>query len=395
MICLLLLATSTPLTAGLASDSFVGASRDSSLAVTSTLEASENATPTPTPDVIPTCHDQRVSSLRAIRMIIVLAAVSALHLPGSLVFQKRSRFYRFAPEVGLVDLIATLVTIAQSAILHKRSLREAVTAVLICRHFTPKEDEWWNNPEHQDNGPAVPDTSDSFQSLQEPLARMQTLGSARILYMALAMTTVSEAFLGKTSLALTLLVVLYAIPLFALELISLAALCLNPSHSVLERRQEMIYWAKLITEIQQPIPVEDQRPLRQRCYHAIYVVILVLLGIPAVLSLFYPFSVLGFIFFTFSEWHSASGQWYVSWLTWAGWLLCLLVVILSLFILTRLPAWIMARPFPDLCTRYCESRDRLVASFMGRVFSERTSRVFLADVYTVLKVTVVIKNLAS
>jgi hypothetical protein len=328
-------------------------------------------------------------------MILIIAVVSALHMPGSLVCQKRSRFYRLAPEIGLLDLIPTLIALAQSAIIHKRSPREAFTAVLICRHYTSKEDPWWEKPEYRDNEGATPTgTSGGGQSLQEVLDHLQTFGPARVLYVALAVTAVVEAFTTKTSLDLTLLVILYAIPLFALELISLAALRLNPPRSILERSQEIISYARLIDEIQQSIPAVDQGLVRQRFYRAIYVVIFVVLGIPAALSLFYPFSVPGFIFLTFSEWHSANGKWYISWLTWIGWLVCLVAVILSLWIVAWLPAWIMARPFPGLCTRYCEKRDHLVASLLDLVFSDRPSHVFLADLYTVLKIIVMVRRFA-
>lgn len=386
-----LLTTFTTVTAILASDTTSGAS----FAATSTLDASPNATPTPTPEVAERCRDQRVSSIRAVRMILIIAVVSALHMPGSLVCQKRSRFYRLAPEIGLLDLIPTLIALAQSAIIHKRSPREAFTAVLICRHYTSKEDPWWEKPEYRDNEGATPTgTSGGGQSLQEVLDHLQTFGPARILYVALAVTAVVEAFTTKTSLDLTLLVILYAIPLFAFELISLAALRLNPPRSILERSQEIISYARLIDEIQQSIPAVDQGLVRQRFYRAIYAVIFVVLGIPAALSLFYPFSVPGFIFLTFSEWHSANGKWYISWLTWIGWLVCLVAVILSLWIVAWLPAWIMARPFPGLCTRYCEKRDHLVASLLDLVFSDRPSHVFLADLYTVLKIIVMVRRFA-
>ncbi|EEU45333.1 uncharacterized protein NECHADRAFT_100712 [Fusarium vanettenii 77-13-4] len=360
-----LLATFTTVTASLASETTSGIS----LEPTSTLEAS-NATPAPTPDVTEKCDDQ-YASIRAIRMILVLAVVSALHMPGSLVYQKRSRFYRLAPEIGLVDLIPTLIAAAQSTMIHKRSLREAVTATLICRYYTSKEEPWWEKPEYRDNDGTGPTS---------------TPGGTII--------TFTEAFTTKTPLDLTLLVVLYAIPLFAFELISLAALRLNPPHSILERSQEIMSYARLIDEIQQPIPAVDQGLVRQRLFRTSHVVFFVVLGIPAALSLFYPFSVPGFIFLTFSEWHSANGKWYISWLTWVGWLVCLVAGILSLWIVGWLPAWIMARPFPGFCTRYCEQRDRLLDSLLDPVFSDRPSHVFLADVYTVLKIIVIVRRFA-
>lgn len=389
-----LLATFNAVTASPASESFIGTRSGAPLESTSTSEAS-NATPAPTPGIIERCHEQDVSSIQAIRMILILAVISALHMPGSLVYQKRSRFYRLAPEVGLLDLIPTLIAVTQSAIMHRRSPREAVTAVLICRHYTSKEDPWWEKPEYRDNDGATPTgPCDGGQALQEALHHLQAFGPDRVLYVTLAVTTVVEASTTKIPLDLTLLVVLYAIPLFALELISLAVLRLNPPRSILERSQEIISCAKLINEIQQPIPTADQGLVRQRFHRVIHVMVFVILGIPAALSLFYPFSVPGFIFLTFSEWHSANGKWYISWLTWVGWLVCLIAVILSLWIVAWLPAWIMARPFPGLCTRYSEKRDCLMTSLLDHVFSDRPSHVFLADLYTVLKIVVMVRRFA-
>ncbi|KAI8725694.1 hypothetical protein NCS52_00141100 [Fusarium sp. LHS14.1] len=304
---LFLLATFTTVTASLASDTTSGIS----LEPTSTLETS-NATPAPTPDVAERCDDQ-YASIRALRMILVLALVSALHMPGSFIYQKRSRFYRLIPEVALLDLIPTLIALATSAILYKRSPIEAVTAALICRYCISKEDPWWEQPEYRDNDGATPtSTSDDSQSFQEALDHLQTFGPARFLYFTLAVTAVVEAFTTKTSLDIVLLVVLYAIPLFALELISLAALRLNPPRSILERSQEIISYARLINEIDQAKPTVDQGIVRERVFRTSYVLFFVILGIPAVLSLFYPFSVPGFIFLTFSEWHSASGKWLIA-----------------------------------------------------------------------------------
>ncbi|RSL88960.1 hypothetical protein CEP52_015049, partial [Fusarium oligoseptatum] len=305
LILLFLLTTFTIVTTGLASDT----TSDASLAATSTSEASPNATPTPTPDMAEQCRDQGFSSLRAIRMTLILAVVSALHMPGSLVYQKRPRFHRLAPEVGLLDLIPTLIALIQSTIIHKRSFREAITAVLIYRYCTSKEDPWWEKPEYGDDDLAIPtSTFNSDQSLQDILDHLQTFGPARIIYTTLAVTAVTEVFTTNISLALTLLVVTYAIPLFVLKLISFAALRLNPPGSILERSQEIMSYAKLITEIKQPIPTTNQEPLRQRLFDASHVVIAVVLGIPAALHLFYPFSVPGFILITFSEWHSANGK---------------------------------------------------------------------------------------
>ncbi|RSL68701.1 hypothetical protein CEP54_002657 [Fusarium duplospermum] len=304
-ILLFLLATFTIVTANPASDT----TSDTSLGATSTLQASLNATPSPTPDATERCRDQGVSSIRAIRIIIVLALVSSLHMPGSLVYQKRPRFHRLAPEVGLLDLFPTLIALAQSTIIHKRSLREAVTAVLICRYCTAKENPWWENPEHRENDQAAPTgTSGDSQSLQDVLDHLQTFGPARILYITLAVTAIMEAFTNKPSLELTLLVITYVIPLFTLELISLAALRLNPPRSISKRSQEITAYAKLITEIKQPIPSTNQEPLRRRFFRASHAVILLILGIPAAVHLFYPFSVPGFILLTFSEWHSANGK---------------------------------------------------------------------------------------
>ncbi|RSM13613.1 hypothetical protein CDV31_005783 [Fusarium ambrosium] len=225
LILLFLLTTFTIVTASLAS----GITSDASLATTATIETSPNATPTPTPDAAERCRNQVVSSIRVIRIILALAVVSALHMPGSLVYQKRPRFHRLAPEVGLLDLIPTLIALTQSTIIHKRSWREAVTAVLICRYCTSKEDPWWEKPEYGDDDLAIPtSTFNSDQSLQDILDYLQTFGPARILYTTLAITTITEAFANKPSLESTLLVVTYAIPLFVLELISFAALRLNP-----------------------------------------------------------------------------------------------------------------------------------------------------------------------
>ncbi|KAM5349508.1 hypothetical protein ACJ41O_006013 [Fusarium nematophilum] len=360
---------------------------------TSTLEPNSDTTPPVNPEVIERCFAEELSPARATRLLIVLALVSALHMPGSLLFKKRSRFYRLAPEVGLIDLVIVLTSILRGVTVHRRSPREAVTSVLLLRYFTSKEDLWWDKPECKSaNGYSPASAAAScYEFSRQCLDYIQTFGPARVIYNVLALTAVVEAFAVKGSITVNLMAATYAVPWFTLEIISLAALRFGSHRSVPERNLEAMNYASLIMEAQQETQISSSEDYWQRLYSTLQAAIYLTFGIPAFLNLFYPISVVVFILFTFSETHSANGKWWFSWLTWFGWLFWFGVGASSLGLLLCLPGWVLKKPFPGLAERYSEVRDRMVSSTVEFVFSERPGYVFLADAYTSLKVTLILR----
>jgi hypothetical protein len=83
-----------------------------------------------------------ISSSFALWLVLVPAIACVVQLPGSVFLYRRSNFYRFAPEIGLADCLATLMILAK-ALWRGYGWKESVAAVFIVREGIGKGDLWW------------------------------------------------------------------------------------------------------------------------------------------------------------------------------------------------------------------------------------------------------------
>lgn len=86
--------------------------------------------------------DNLISSGYALWLVLVPAVACVVQLPGSLFLFRRSNFYRFCPELGIVDALALISLIAQ-ALLKGYPWSQSVTAVLAVRDGIGRGDLWW------------------------------------------------------------------------------------------------------------------------------------------------------------------------------------------------------------------------------------------------------------
>jgi hypothetical protein len=78
----------------------------------------------------------------ALWLVLVPAVACVVQLPGSVFLYRRSNFYRFAPEFGLADCLATLMILSK-ALWQGYGWKESVAAVFIVREGIGKGDLWW------------------------------------------------------------------------------------------------------------------------------------------------------------------------------------------------------------------------------------------------------------
>lgn len=83
-----------------------------------------------------------LSSGFALWLILVPAVACVIQLPGSVFLYGRSNFYRFAPEIGLADCLATICLVAK-ALWKGYRWKESVASVFLVREGIGAGDLWW------------------------------------------------------------------------------------------------------------------------------------------------------------------------------------------------------------------------------------------------------------
>lgn len=83
-----------------------------------------------------------ISSGFALWMVLAPAIASVVQLPGSILFHGRSNFYRFAPEMGLADCLATLILLLK-ALRRGYGWTHSVLAVFLIREAIGEGSLWW------------------------------------------------------------------------------------------------------------------------------------------------------------------------------------------------------------------------------------------------------------
>ncbi|PGH19181.1 hypothetical protein AJ80_04150 [Polytolypa hystricis UAMH7299] len=86
--------------------------------------------------------DNLISAGYALWLVLVPAVACVVQLPGSLFLFRRSNFYRFSPELGLVDCFAVLTLIVK-ALWNGFRWDESIAAVFTVRDGIGRGDLWW------------------------------------------------------------------------------------------------------------------------------------------------------------------------------------------------------------------------------------------------------------
>ncbi|RFU25230.1 hypothetical protein B7463_g11096, partial [Scytalidium lignicola] len=99
----------------------------------------------PKPHIIDNCGPSNlISSGFALWLVLVPAVACVVQLPGSVFLYRRSNFYRFAPEIGLADCLATILLLAR-ALLRGYGWKESVAAIFLIREGIGRGDLWWRD----------------------------------------------------------------------------------------------------------------------------------------------------------------------------------------------------------------------------------------------------------
>ncbi|KAF2811714.1 uncharacterized protein BDZ99DRAFT_475235 [Mytilinidion resinicola] len=83
-----------------------------------------------------------ISAGFALWLVLVPAVACVVQLPGSLVLYRRSNFYRFSPELGLVETLAVL-SLLTKALWKGYRWDESIAAVFAVRDGIGQGDLWW------------------------------------------------------------------------------------------------------------------------------------------------------------------------------------------------------------------------------------------------------------
>src|SRR5579862_1651439 len=79
---------------------------------------------TPPTKIVDNCGPPNtISSGYALWLVLIPAVGCVVQLPGSVFLHKRSNFYRFAPEIGIADALASVV-LAGKAVVRGRRWKE-------------------------------------------------------------------------------------------------------------------------------------------------------------------------------------------------------------------------------------------------------------------------------
>jgi hypothetical protein len=140
-----------------------------------------------------------ISSGYALWLVLVPAVACVVQLPGSVFLYRRSNFYRFAPEIGVADCLATVILLAK-ALWKGYRWKESVAAVFLVREGIGRGDLWWrgiasvgtDNEAEDADAPAAVDSSDEppvqeshentrtkarLKPYDEPLSFERTIGA--------------------------------------------------------------------------------------------------------------------------------------------------------------------------------------------------------------------------
>jgi hypothetical protein len=83
-----------------------------------------------------------ISAGFALWLVLVPAVACVVQLPGSLILFQRSNFYRFSPELGLVDTLA-VISLLIKALWKGYRWDESIAAVFTVRDGIGQGDLWW------------------------------------------------------------------------------------------------------------------------------------------------------------------------------------------------------------------------------------------------------------
>jgi hypothetical protein len=83
-----------------------------------------------------------LSAGNAFWIVFVFAVACVVQLPGSIFLFERSNFYRFSPDLGIVDALATIALITRG-IYSGYGWPETIVAVFLVRDGIGRGDLWW------------------------------------------------------------------------------------------------------------------------------------------------------------------------------------------------------------------------------------------------------------
>jgi len=193
--------------------------------ITPRAAAEEDTSKTKEEDVVVVhrCRAEELSPGAALGIVIVLATGSVLHMPGSLLNGKSS-LYRLAPELGIFELIQLLLYVGVTFFFRRRSLKLTVTAILVWRYERQYDDDDDDDDNDDDTSPITMDEHGANPFLD----RIQTFGLSRILGDALMVLAFIKSATVKGTVRTNFLAVSYMLPFCTIELLSFAAVRLDP-----------------------------------------------------------------------------------------------------------------------------------------------------------------------
>jgi hypothetical protein len=308
------------------------------------------------PVTIHRCRAQEFSSGAALAVIIVLATGSVLQMPGSLLSQKSS-LYRLAPELSMLEFIPLILLVGDAYFIRKSSLKSAVLTTLFHRHQRRYDANYKPRQLHEESA-----TVSSTEQVEYFFKRVQNFGLSRLLSDALVILAFTKAVAVKGTVRTTILAVSYALPFFSIELLSLAALRLDPRpKSPTQFQVEKTDINNLIRTLEinrkSDWDIDPNGP-GSGLYSGLACLSYIIFGVPALVHLFWPFSVPVFLLFDFQEKHTASGRWIFSYSTWLMWLFWICVGAAGLAIAVGVPLLLLWR-FPrarEKCIKILQDR---------------------------------------
>jgi hypothetical protein len=332
--------------------------------------------------IVRRCRAQELSPGAALGIMVVLATGSVVHMPGCFLASP-SNLYRLAPELALLELIPLLLLIGDAIFLRRKSLKIAVSAVLLMRHES-RDTETYNSQQRDDDTATVATDQRESSSFLE---HNQAFGLKRVLGDALMVIAFIKSAAVKGSIRTSLLAASYALPFFIIEILSFAALNTSPvAKTRVQSRAELAEIDNLIQTLnmnRESVWDLDPNGPSSRPYRAFAWINYVVFGLPAVLHLFWPFSVVVFLLFDFQERHV--GKWIFTYLAWVEWIFWLAVVACVLLLLASIPMLIFLK-FPEKQKKYTRALER---------FQDVLSNIDVLSLYALLKFGLVVRFYSS
>jgi hypothetical protein len=302
--------------------------------------------------IIEHCYAQELSAGAALNIVVVLATASVLQIPGTLIWP-RSTLYRLAPELGLVELIPVLLAIGNAIFIRRGSIKAAVTSVLVQRY-----QQQFIDPDERQAGIPIFESTEEYEA--NPFVnRLQRFGLGRILGDSLVVLAFIKSTAVKGTVRTNVLAASYALSFFTLEILSLAALRLDPrprTRAQAEAELAEINSLALTQNVNRRSLLDLDQPSWK--YGILAGTALAIFGLTAAMNVFWPFGLPSFLLFDFQEMHSVSGKWVFTYSTCLRWVFWLSVVGAGTALVLSLPPLVLGK-FPERREKYLEVVKRL------------------------------------